>query len=219
MTGKKDDKIKFDCSIKEKIILIHDGKLNKTICINRFLELLESGDDNWVLVVQGGIEKTDGATTNRIKRLKEIGKLIDLEWVEYSQTGKTLENADIGICLLEDHPNYLTAAPNKVFNYMYAGLPIIADNYPGIATILKEHKCGILLNDHSCGTLIKSIKYLINNPDIAVKIGEEGKKAILNKFAWEIEGCKLVSLYSELMNKSPYVKYVKFEDENISTGI
>ena len=47
-----------------------------------------------------------------------------------------------------------------------------------------------------------AINYMIDNPRIAQKMGESGKKAVLEKYNWDKEEKKLYNIYNDLLNKS-----------------
>ena len=98
------------------------------------------------------------------------------------------------------HPtlNYKDSLPVKMFEYMAAGIPIIASNFSIWKEIIDEHKCGINVNPKDSNDIKKSIQYLINNPNEAKEMGENGKKAIANVFNWKIEEQKLIELYTNL---------------------
>lgn len=109
-----------------------------------------------------------------------------------------LIKADVGMVCLHPLPNIIEALPNKLFEYMLAGLPIIASNFPIWKKIIEENKCGICVDPLNPREIAKAIDYLIEHPDKARKMGENGRKIILEKYNWENESKKLLKIYEEL---------------------
>ena len=98
------------------------------------------------------------------------------------------------------HPtlNYKDSLPVKMFEYMAAGIPIIASNFSKWKEIIDEYKCGITVDPNSPEDIKKGILRLINNPKLAQKMGENGRKAINKTLNWNVEEKKLIELYTTL---------------------
>jgi len=89
--------------------------------------------------------------------------------------------------------------PNKMFEYMIAELPIIASNFLLWREIVEKNNCGICVNPLDPKEIAEAIEYLIEHPDEARKMGENGRKAVLEKYNWENESKKLLEIYEELL--------------------
>ena len=72
-----------------------------------------------------------------------------------------------------------------MFEYMAAGLPVIASNFPYWESIIEKHECGICVDPTSVSDITKAIKTLLENPNIAKTMGENGLNAIKTHFNWE----------------------------------
>ena len=107
-------------------------------------------------------------------------------------------NSLVGMVTLYPTKNYQTSLPVKMFEYMAAGLPVIASNFPYWESIIKKHECGICVDPTSVSEITKAIKTLVENPSIAKTMGENGLNAIKTHFNWEKEGQKLTSFYHQL---------------------
>ena len=109
-----------------------------------------------------------------------------------------LKRADIGLVLFLPEPNHVESLPNKIFEYMAAGIPIIASNFPLWKKIVEGNKCGICVNPLEPKEIAGAIEYLIEHPEEARKMGTNGRKAVLEKYNWENESKKLLRVYEEL---------------------
>jgi glycosyltransferase involved in cell wall biosynthesis len=88
-----------------------------------------------------------------------------------------------------------------MFEYMAAGLPVIASNFPLWKEIIEGNHCGIYVNPLKPKEIAKAIEYLIKHPKEAKRMGENGRKAVLEKYNWENESKKLLKIYEELLSK------------------
>lgn len=114
-----------------------------------------------------------------------------------------LKNSVIGMALLKPMNNMGkdgTLGCNKIFEYMRAGIPLIATNFPLWKNIIDEYECGICVDINSEEEVTKAIQYLIQNAGVAEKMGENGKKAFLEKYNWETQALSLKELYKRLVS-------------------
>ena len=92
------------------------------------------------------------------------------------------------------------ASPLKMFEYMAAGIPVIASNIALWEGIVSEVKCGICVDPYSKYDIANAIDFLAENLDEAKEMGERGRAAVLEKYNWDIEENKLVDLYTRLLS-------------------
>lgn len=121
-----------------------------------------------------------------------------LGWLDRNSVKCTMQSSVAGLVTLYPIVNYCDALPVKMFEYMSMGIPVIASNIPLWKNILEEEKSGICVNPLSIIEIAQAIDYLLDNPLKAKEMGENGQKAIKNKYNWSIEEKKLFSLYDEL---------------------
>lgn len=95
--------------------------------------------------------------------------------------------------------NYLDSLPIKMFEYMSAGIPVVASNFPLWKEIIEKNRCGVCVDPLSPKDIAKAINFIVQNPQIAQKMGENGKRAILEKYNWQIEEQKLFNIYEGLL--------------------
>jgi glycosyltransferase involved in cell wall biosynthesis len=109
-----------------------------------------------------------------------------------------LKKASIGLILFHPVPNHIHSSPNKLFEYMANGMAVIASDFPVWKDIINTYNCGICVPPLNVSETVNAIQYLKNNPEIAIEMGKNGHKAVLEHFNWEIESRKLVALYFSL---------------------
>ena len=122
--------------------------------------------------------------------------------VSSNQVFPYLLGANVGLVLLQPTPAYLNSAENttKLFEYMLCGLPVIASDFPHLRKIIQENKCGICVDPTDPEKIAEAIKYILQNPAQAKKMGENGREAVLKKYSWEALEEKFLNIYAQLNN-------------------
>lgn len=81
------------------------------------------------------------------------------------------------------------------------GIPVICTDYVLWKEIVeKQEKCGICVNPYDANELHEAIKFLIENPEIAINMGKRGRKAVINKYNWQEQEKILFKLYQKALN-------------------
>jgi glycosyltransferase involved in cell wall biosynthesis len=91
--------------------------------------------------------------------------------------------------------------PTKLFEYMATGLPVIASNFPHWKEILEDNHCGLVVDPLNPKEIARAIEYLLDHPEEASRMGENGRQAVKDKYNWEEEGKKLLDLYERLLTE------------------
>ena len=118
--------------------------------------------------------------------------------VPYPKLHTYLSVCHVGLC------TYLHVAPgagkrsSKLFLYMRAGLPVVASDLPGLREVVKEANCGILVDPRDVEQIADAIIKLLENPEYARELGENGKRAVADKYNWRNEEKKILAAYESL---------------------
>lgn len=86
----------------------------------------------------------------------------------------------------------------KLFEFMEAKLPVICTNYTLWKEIIDEYGCGIYVDPNNVNEIRKAIEYIINNPEEANRMGENGRRAVLEKYNWDLQEEELYNLYCNI---------------------
>ena len=108
-------------------------------------------------------------------------------------------NSIAGLVLLHPTQNYIVSKPVKMFEYMAAGLPVITSNFNLFKDIIEKNKCGFCIDPFDINQISSCINKLIDNPKLALEMGENGRKIVLEKYNWALEEKKLLSIYKKLL--------------------
>jgi len=188
------------------ITICHEGMLNFDRGLREMIECIkkikEELNNNIRLLIIGDIfiEKEKKWLRKKIIEYK-LEKNIEITgWLLYPKINKKIQKCNIGLILFKPTlNNQLAGPPNKLFNYMQHGLPVIAPNFCfETKDIINKINCGLLVDAIKTKNIYNSIKYMLINKEEAKKMGENGRKAVLEKYNWENESKKLLKVYQNL---------------------
>lgn len=75
----------------------------------------------------------------------------------------------------------------KMFESMEAALPIICSDVKINREIIKHYNCGLCVNPHDVDAIRNAITYLLKNKDVAYQMGQNGRRAAIERYNWERE--------------------------------
>ncbi|MBK8801156.1 MAG: glycosyltransferase family 4 protein [Fibrobacteres bacterium] len=110
-----------------------------------------------------------------------------------------LSRSKIGIVALRPTPSYMESLPIKMFEYMGAGLPVLASDFPLWRTIVDDSGCGICVDPMDPAKMGEALDRLLEQPDEMARMSKAGVAAIQTKFNWRSEKGKLLALYGRLV--------------------
>lgn len=115
-----------------------------------------------------------------------------------SGVSNLLASVKVGIVTLLPTPSYVESLPIKLLEYMLAGIPVVASNFPLWEEYIKKNHCGLMVDPTNTSAIADACQYLINHQDEAKAMGERGRKAVINNYTWEVESQKLINFYQKL---------------------
>ena len=118
--------------------------------------------------------------------------------VPYEKVPKSLSKAAIAWLPWLATPNNLKGTPIKLFEYMAARLPVVASDMGFVKETIRENDCGLLAKPGNPAHA-EAILYLFTHPGEAHQMGENGRRAVEEKYNWETEGQQLLDLYEVLL--------------------
>lgn len=176
-------------SFPGKKIILYQGALN----IGRGIEWIINAMPlikNAVLIIIG-----EGDISNDLKLQVEKKKLQNQVFFLGRISCKELPTytiaADLGLCLLNNNSlSYYYSLPNRIFDFMYAKVPILASDFPEIKNIVKNYQIGKIVNNYQPEFLAKTISKMLNE-----KIADQNFENAIANFNWENEKKVLLSLF------------------------
>ncbi len=121
-----------------------------------------------------------------------------LGYLSREEIQNVLNYSFAGVVTFLPAPNHNYASPNKMFEYMALGIAVIASNFEKWIPIIEGNSAGICVNPSNVEEIANAIRYLNENPQVALEMGKNGRKAFEEKYNWQIEEKKLIALYNEI---------------------
>jgi glycosyltransferase involved in cell wall biosynthesis len=117
--------------------------------------------------------------------------------VPKAQMAHALAGANACVAILKPINEYKTTYPNKVFDYMAAGKPIILAIDGVIRDVVHKAHCGIFVQPGSAFEVVKAIRMLASNVEYGREMGSLGRKYLEKNFSRAVIGDKLIGLLEE----------------------
>lgn len=183
---------------KEDKILIYQGAINLSRGIDKMILAMQFIDNAQLWIIGNGPKKEEYEKLSSDLKLDSKVKFIGE--VSPDQLKLITPMADLGFSLEEDLGiSYRYALPNKLFDYMHAGVPVLGTNLPDIQRTIEDFKTGKVVQNHEPETIAR----------LAVEMLKEGKEAYsenLKKaalvFNWSNEEKKLKEIFSVFRTES-----------------
>ena len=84
---------------------------------------------------------------------------------------------------------------------MAMGLPVVLAKCAYYEKILGKYSCGVCVDTENVDEFASAISRLLDNPEEARRMGENGRRAVKEEFNWDMEEKKLLALYEEILNE------------------
>jgi glycosyltransferase involved in cell wall biosynthesis len=121
-------------------------------------------------------------------------------WLSYEEMGAYTRSAQVGVILFQpSHTNNLIGLPNKIFEYMASGKPVLASNFPEMRCVIEEGRCGLFVDPTDPEAIARAILYLLEHPQEAEEMGRRGRKLVEKKYNWEGMEKALEEVYRRLV--------------------
>ena len=111
-----------------------------------------------------------------------------------------LSRVRAGLVLFHPEENFVCSQPIKFFEYMSAGIPVIASDFPLWRSIIEGTGCGMLVDPLDPKAIANAIQQLLTNPVLAEQMGRRGRKAVEERFNWDTEEKTLLSFYASIFS-------------------
>ncbi len=118
--------------------------------------------------------------------------------VPYGRMREVLAEAHVGLSLLQDHPKYQKNVSMKVFDYMAAGLPYVASDFPPLRAAVGDAG-GILVPPSDPAAAASAIVSLLADVDVARTAAASGRALVEQQLNWELMEPRLFALYAQLL--------------------
>jgi glycosyltransferase involved in cell wall biosynthesis len=189
---------KYD--LKNKIVITYHGGVDQKKGIIEMIEVAKilTGKHKNIkfMVIGGGHEPF----YDMVKKLAIEHFFIFTGRVEYSEIPSYLKASDICYAVQRPTRQYAIGTPTKILEGLAAGISILGNaEFPVLKDIVKQRKTGILVRCE-VKDIVRGLSILIKDKNLRRKMGENGQKAMLEKYNWESQAKKLVDFYRSILD-------------------
>jgi starch synthase len=178
---------------QDDVILLYQGGFSPYRGLELIIQSMEKLPKNFKLVLIGsGVLKDELKELVHTLNLSE--KVFFHDQVPSDELIYYTRQAHIGLVMYEKvSKNNYYSTPNKIFEYIQAGIPAVSSNHPGKSVIIDEHKTGVLA-DETVDGIVKGINEVVNNYHYYQQNCLNAQRVL----TWEDESEKLIELYRGL---------------------
>jgi len=120
-------------------------------------------------------------------------------WSNRREVRQMLGQSRAGLVAFHPAPNHMQAQPNKLFEYMSAGIPVIVSDFPLWRELIEEVECGLLVDPRNATSIAEAMTWILENPMKAEEMGKRGRRAVQDRLNWGKEKQSLLSLYADVI--------------------
>ncbi len=121
------------------------------------------------------------------------------DFIPHREVAGELSKAKVGIIPLPNLPKFQNNIPQKLFEFMALGIPVVLSDLPPSRPFVGDGRSAIMVAPGDHGAYADALIRLLKSPRLRDEMGREGRKRVMEEYNWEKESQKLLSLYRELL--------------------
>ena len=186
--------------------LIYVGRVEKLRGLDLILRsmpyILKESNEVKLLIVGDGFDRT--RMEDLVSELGIKDHVVFTGWIDFHKVPAWIKKADVGIIFNHVNEFTNTTIPNKLFDYMALGLPVLATDMKPVRRIVEQEKCGVIVPlNSSYEAVADTILELKNSPEKRIEMGKNGRNAVLRRYNWDVEFREVLSTFDRLGNSKP----------------
>jgi len=112
-----------------------------------------------------------------------------------------MQQADLGICLFRNLSlNYYYCLPNRLFDFIQAGLPVMAVDFPEVSRIVKGYNVGITMPEISVGGIVEAVRFAQSHPN-EVSLWKNNMQIAAKELVWENDAHSIIAELSDIIHQ------------------
>ncbi|MDW5378859.1 glycosyltransferase family 4 protein [Halomonas sp. HP20-15] len=178
-------------------IVLYQGGLQPGRGLPRLVEAAASVPNAYFVFIGGGRQTAELRELAARLQLEERVRFIPT--VALAELPSYTASADVGVQPIENTClNHFTTDSNKLFEYVIAGLPVVASQLPEISKVVRKHDLGLLVPPGDTPALASAISQLVSDPELRLWYRARAKQAA-QTLNWETQEQALLDLYANVL--------------------
>jgi glycosyltransferase involved in cell wall biosynthesis len=186
---------------EDRRLILYQGGVQPERGLTELVQALALLPEDHVLIFLGFNLGNYQETIHReIDRLKLQPRVHLLDALPREELLDATASADVGVQLLAGlNLNHRLTLPNKLFEYMMAGLPFISTDWPEVGRVVRQTGAGVAITAITPEAIAAGIRQVLTDPAQYMNMREAGLAAARTEFNWERQASKLLQLYTNLI--------------------
>ncbi len=178
-------------------VLIYQGAVNRGRGLEMIINAMKYLPEAMFFIVGEGDEEKE--LEKLVLKTSLYNRVIFYGRVPFEELKFLTMQADLGLSAEEDIClNYRYSLPNKLFDYIHAGIPVLVSGMPEMEKIVKERQIGKIISDRSPEKLAAKIRAMLSD-DESVMEWRANSRATAKEFNWCKEKKKVIEIYGEFL--------------------
>jgi len=140
----------------------------------------------------------DGLTAEQAAALPGWSHVSYRGVVPRAEVAQVMGRSRVGIVTFLPVVNHVNALPNKLFEYMSAGIPVVASHFPLWREIVTATGSGLCVDPCDPLAIAQAVDRLAGDEEFGAACGSNGARAVAGEFNWSAQAVKLIRLYEHL---------------------
>ncbi len=194
----KKERKNYNITLPEGQVVIYQGVLNKGRGLEKLIEAMQYlSQAKLVIIGEGDISKS---LKQYVEALKLTEKVIFYGRIPWERLFSYTVKASVGVSLEENMGlNYCYALPNKLFDYIHAGIPVLVSALPEMEKVVKKYEVGMAISDREPKFIANTLHYMLTNYKKRA-YWQKNLKFAAKELSWEKEEIKLEKIFSNIRN-------------------
>ena len=193
----KGDKVALGLPTDKHLLILQGSGINIQRGAEELVQAMSFLDDCFLMIIGGGdvlpILKQMVEDLNITDRVRFFPRMPYQQMMAYTQL------AELGFCLDKDtNLNYRFSLPNKLFDFIQAGVPIVASHLTEIEKIITKYDIGLFIPDHDPKSIAETIREGLENVERR-SVWKKGLVKAAEELCWENESKALMEIYSHYL--------------------
>lgn len=180
----------------KKIIILQGAGINVQRGAEEMVEAMQYLPDNYLLLIVGSGDVI-GTLQQTARRPELLGKIQFVPKQTATELTQYTRHADIGLSIDKDtNLNYHYSLPNKLFDYIHAGIPVLASRLPEIEKIITAYNIGTFISNHNPRHMAQVLQEAFDSGSVALYSSNTGRA--LQDLRWDLEKQALIGLVNSV---------------------
>ncbi|MBN2310507.1 MAG: glycosyltransferase [Candidatus Hydrogenedentes bacterium] len=183
-----------------KVIYYH-GWVSPGRCADRFVEALQWIERDAILFLVGPIEDDfKGRLLEQARAQGVDGRVVIRGMVPTAELLEYAASAHVGLQVQRNEGlNNYYCAPNKLFQYMAMGVPVIASNFPGMIDVVEGNQVGVCVDPDDSRQIADAANRILADDEQWRAMSANAVRAAQERYCYEVEGKKLLDALCEMV--------------------